>query len=142
MPDPDKEKLIKHLSNISPEQLLREFSSNNIVSKQELSMIKNIQNLGLSDPVINVLLHYVLFQNNFKLSEIVVKRFAKHWKRLEFTTARQAMDHAIKEQQQIKKRNKDRLSSNLESIKVLANNSNISDEQLGKIVRSIMLIRS
>lgn len=142
MPDPDKEKLIKHLSNISPEQLLREFSSNNIVSKQELSIIKNIQNLGLSDPVINVLLHYVLFQNNFKLSEIVVKRFAKHWKRLEFTTARQAMDHAIKEQQQIKKRNKDRLSSNLESIKVLANNSNISDEQLGKIVRSIMLIRS
>lgn len=142
MPDPDKEKLIKHLSNISPEQLLREFSSNNIVSKQELSIIKNIQNLGLSDPVINVLLHYVLFQNNFKLSEIVVKRFAKHWKRLEFTTARQAMDHAIKEQQQIKKRNKDRLSSNLESIKVLANNSNIPDEQLGKIVRSIMLIRS
>lgn len=49
------------------------------------------------------------------------------------------MDHAIKEQQQIKKRNKDRLLPNLESIKILASNPNIPNEQLGKIVRRIIL---
>src|SRR5690625_7538210 len=57
---------------------------------------------GLPAPVMNVLIHYVLLQSNMKLSKGYLDKIASHWSRDNLKNAREAMEIAKKEIEQLK----------------------------------------
>ncbi|MBU6080188.1 replication initiation and membrane attachment family protein [Allobacillus halotolerans] len=93
-----KEKLIHHFENITHRQLLEDHSSSGVASMKEIDMITEMMEThGLSQPVMNVLVDYVLKRNQNKLSKNYLETIAAHWSRVKITTAEQAMDIAKRE---------------------------------------------
>jgi len=91
--------LLYMFETMSPRQILEDFSSGNSASEQDLRMIRDVMTAqGLSAPVMNVLIHYVLLQTNMKLSKAYLEKIAGHWSRAKLVTAKDAMEFAKQEQ--------------------------------------------
>jgi len=91
--------LLYMFETMSPRQILEDFSSGNSASEQDLRMIRDVMTAqGLSAPVMNVLIHYVLLQTNMKLSKAYLEKIAGHWSRAKLATAKDAMEFAKLEQ--------------------------------------------
>lgn len=90
--------MIHHFENITHRQLLEDHSSSGVASMKEIDMITEMMEThGLSQPVMNVLVDYVLKRNQNKLSKNYLETIAAHWSRVKITTAEQAMDIAKRE---------------------------------------------
>lgn len=102
-PTSREEQLIQQFETMSPQQLLADLSAGNQASERDMRMIRDVMlNQGLSAPVMNVLVHYVLIQSNMKLSKAYLETIASHWSRANLTTAQEAMDFAKKEIERFK----------------------------------------
>lgn len=97
-PKSQKERLIEHLESITPKQLLEDLSAGHNASEQDMKIISDIMvKQGLPIPVMNVLVYYVLLQSNMKLSRQYMEKIAGHWSRAKLTTAREAMEFALRQ---------------------------------------------
>ena len=109
VPKTKEEKLIQRLETISPKQLLEDLSNGNQASEQDMKIIRDVMtSQGLPQPVMNVLIHYVLLQSNMRLSKAYMEKIASHWSRANLKTAREAMTFAKKEIEQAQKKAKRR----------------------------------
>ncbi|GAA0456421.1 replication initiation and membrane attachment family protein [Alkalibacillus silvisoli] len=97
-PESKQNQLIQHFDQITHRELLEDHSSSGIASMKEIEMITNLmEEHGLSQPVMNVLVHYVLKKNGNKLNRNYMDTIAAHWSREGVNTAKAAMDMAKKE---------------------------------------------
>ncbi len=93
-----KEKLINHFETITHRELLEDQSNSGVASMKEVDMITEMmEEHGLEQPVMNVLVDYVLKRNQNKLAKNYLETIAAHWSREKITTAEQAMDIAKRE---------------------------------------------
>lgn len=94
----DQEKLIYMMERRSPKEVLEDFSNGAKVPEQDLKMIRDIMHKqGLSSPVMNMLIQYVLYRTDMKLNKSYIEKIAGQWSRLGVKTAREAMDVTIRE---------------------------------------------
>lgn len=94
------EELIQHFETITPKQLLEDMSKGNNASVQDIDNISEIATRqNVSNAVLNVAIHYVMLQSNHQLSKRYLETIVSHWSRLGYTTAKQAMDHVVNQQQ-------------------------------------------
>lgn len=104
-PQTKTEELIHHFETITPKELLEDMSQGNNASAQDIDIITEIATKqNVSNAVLNVAIHYVMLQSNHQLSKRYLETIVSHWSRLGYTTAKQAMDHVVNQQQ--KKLNK------------------------------------
>src|SRR5699024_8240183 len=93
-----EERLIERLETISPKELLEDLSGGYNASEQDMKAISDIMlKQGLSQPVMNVLIYYVLLQSDMKLSKPYLEKIASHWSRVKLTSAKEAMEFARKQ---------------------------------------------
>lgn len=89
--------------------MLEDLSNGNQASEQDMKIIRDVMtSQGLPQPVMNVLIHYVLLQSNMRLSKAYMEKIASHWSRANLKTAREAMTFAKKEIEQAQKKAKRR----------------------------------
>lgn len=108
-----EERLIATFESISPKQLLEDLSAGHNASEQDMKLISEIMlKQGLPNPVMNVLIHYVLLQSDMKLSKPYLEKIASHWSRAKLKTAKEAMEFArkqaepqVKQQRNYRKKN-------------------------------------
>lgn len=99
-PQTKTEELIHHFETITPKQLLEDMSQGNNASAQDIDIISEIATKqNVSNAVLNVAIHYVMLQSNHQLSKRYLETIVSHWSRLGYTTAKQAMDHVVNQQQ-------------------------------------------
>ncbi|MCP8617080.1 replication initiation and membrane attachment family protein [Salirhabdus salicampi] len=97
-PRTKEEKLIQHFESITHREILEDYSKTGHASDQEVKMLTNIMfQHGLSQGVMNVLVHYVLQKTNMKLTKNYVEKIASHWGRKNVNTVKEAMDLAKSE---------------------------------------------
>lgn len=91
----DVERLIRRFEKISPKQLLEDLSKGKQADEKDLQLVRDIMtNQGLTAPVMNVLIHFVMLQQDMRLPQNYTRKIASHWSRLGFETAREAMTFA------------------------------------------------
>ncbi|WP_279401775.1 DnaD domain protein [Piscibacillus salipiscarius] len=94
-PKSKEEQLIEHFNSISHRELLEDLSASGRASMKEIDMLTSImEEHGLPQPVMNVLVDYVLKRNQNKLSKNYIETIAAHWSREGITSAKQAMQIA------------------------------------------------
>ncbi|MEI2536908.1 DnaD domain protein, partial [Acinetobacter baumannii] len=77
-----QQKLIQQLNSVTPEQLLSELSGGATVPKGDLHIVTDMRdNFRLPNPVINVLIYYVMLRSDMILNPEYVKKIAGHWVR-------------------------------------------------------------
>lgn len=92
-----EDQLVKYLEKITTKQLLEDLSSENEASERDLRVIRDIMlKQGLPSPVMNVLIYFILFQSDMKLSKVYMEKMASHWSRVNLKTAKDAMTFAKK----------------------------------------------
>ncbi|GEL76831.1 replication initiation and membrane attachment family protein [Tenuibacillus multivorans] len=97
-PQSKEEKLIQHFETITHRELLEDLSSSGRASMKEIDMLTNMmEEHGLSQPVMNVLVDYVLKRNHNKLAKNYLETIAAHWSREGIATAKEAMQIAKRE---------------------------------------------
>jgi replication initiation and membrane attachment protein len=97
-PKSKEDKLIEHFGQITHRELLEDYSQSGIASENEVTMLTNIMfQHGLSQSVMNVLVHYVLQKSDMKLTRNYVEKIATHWARKKVINAKQAMELAKSE---------------------------------------------
>jgi len=107
-----KEQLIRKFETMSPKQILEDFSNGSTAVEADLKMIRDVMVAqGLSAPVMNVLVHYVLLQTNNKLSKAYLEKIAGHWSRAKLKTAKEAFEFALSEQARLKQKKSSTSSS-------------------------------
>lgn len=95
-----QEKLIQHYEKITHRELLEDLSSSRKASIKEIDMLTNImEEHGLTQPVMNVLVDYVLRRSGNKLNRNYIETIAAHWSREGIKTAKEAMEIAKREHQ-------------------------------------------
>lgn len=87
---------IEWLKTLTPEQLLREANKGFKVRDIDLNLIRELQQSGFSETVINVLFHYVLSRSK-GLRFDVIREIASSWVELGVNTMEQASELAIEE---------------------------------------------
>jgi replication initiation and membrane attachment protein len=91
------------LERLSPLQLLSAYQGGGKVAEADERLVEElIFEYQLKPSVVNVLLEYILLTNQFRLPRHLVTKVAAHWKRLNITDMRQALELAKKEHQQYK----------------------------------------
>jgi len=97
-PKDDYERQIKVFETISPYELLKAVSGGAKPAPADLKIVEETMfDQKLSPGVMNVLLHYVMTTNDYKLSKSYVQKIAAHWARKNIKTVRQAMELAKSE---------------------------------------------
>jgi replication initiation and membrane attachment protein len=97
-PKSKEDKLIEHFDQITHRELLEDYSQSGVASESEVTMLTNIMfQHGLSQSVMNVLVHYVLQKSDMKLTRNYVEKIATHWARKKVINAKQAMELAKSE---------------------------------------------
>lgn len=141
-----KNELIKYLSAASPEKVLSDLGNGNETVPADIRSINRLREMGLKEEVINVLLHFsVMTGMGLKFSYL--ESTAKWWLSNDISTIEEAMkrsqrDHQFTIEQKKKLEQKKELkdsqaSSDIKSIKS-AISTGLTNEQLGKFVRSLM----
>jgi len=86
------------LESISPYALLYAYSDGAKVADSDLRLVKSLlEDYKLNPGVVNVLIEYVMFTNNYKLPKSLVEKIASHWKRLRIETVADAQALCRKE---------------------------------------------
>jgi len=99
----EEDKHIQRMETISPLQLLEHYQGGGKVAEADLKLVESLlYEYDLYPGVVNTLIEYVLFTNEYKLPKNLVTKVAAHWKRLKIKTVKQAQDLAKKEHQQYK----------------------------------------
>ncbi|MGP4071322.1 replication initiation and membrane attachment family protein [Piscibacillus sp. B03] len=97
-PKTKEEQLIQRFNSISHRELLEDLSASGRASMKEVDMLTTImEEHGLSQPVMNVLVDYVLKRNQNKLSKNYIETIAAHWSREGISQAKEAMQIAKRE---------------------------------------------
>lgn len=100
----EEERTIQFYENTSPLSLLEIRSQG---AKVPLADVKIIESLmldhKLNPGVVNVLLDFVLWSQDMKLSKALVDKIGGHWSRKNIQTVKEAMAFALKEQEKAKK---------------------------------------
>jgi len=96
----DAERHLKDLESISPYALLHAYSDGAKVADSDLRLVRSLlEDYKLNPGVVNVLIEYVMFTNNYKLPKPLVEKIAGHWKRLRIETVAAAQELCRKEHQ-------------------------------------------
>ncbi len=136
-----REKLVEYFKGVTPEELLMDMQEGSKPIEADLKLIQEIREIGLSNEAINVLIHYILIKSNMKLNKNYALKIASHWNRKRVTTADEAMKLAKQEHEiyeNYKNSYKESSAERLKAFEVAANDLNITNEQLGKFVRSML----
>lgn len=100
-----EEQLIYRFETMTPRQLLEDLSGGQQASERDLKIIRDVMiSQNIPEPVMNVLVHYVLIQSNMKLSKAYLETIASHWSRANLQTAKEAMEFAKNEINEMKNR--------------------------------------
>lgn len=87
---------IQRLASISTKELLDDLSEGDHAGEQDLKMVSEIMiKQGISTPVMNVLITYVMHQTNNQLARPYLEKIASHWSRMNFKTAKEAMHYIL-----------------------------------------------
>lgn len=96
------DRLIEHFETASPKQILEDLSSGKNASERDMLFIRDLMlRQGLSAPVMNVLIHFVMLRSDMKLPRNYMETVASNWSRKKFKTAKEAFLYA---REQMKKR--------------------------------------
>ncbi|GAA0375543.1 replication initiation and membrane attachment family protein [Bacillus horti] len=99
----EEERHLYQLENLSPLQLLEQFQRGGKVAEADVRLAEELLlEYKLEPAVINLLLEYIFYTNNYKLPRSLVTKVAAHWKRFNVQTVKEAQELALKEQQQYK----------------------------------------
>ncbi|WP_158077253.1 replication initiation and membrane attachment family protein [Caenibacillus caldisaponilyticus] len=97
-PKDDFERQILFFETISPYELLEELAGGGKPAASDLRIVEEIMfDQKLPPGVVNVLLHYVMTTNDYKLVKNYVQKIAAHWARKKIKTVRAAMELAKEE---------------------------------------------
>lgn len=110
---------IRQLASISTKDLLNDLSEGDHAGEQDLKMVSEIMvKQGLPTPVMNVLITYVMHQTNNQLSRPYLEKIASHWSRMNFKTAKEAMNYILHppEKRSTKRKNNTRGNQSTEVI--------------------------
>ncbi|KZE64539.1 hypothetical protein AWM68_10360 [Fictibacillus phosphorivorans] len=101
-PQTKEEELIKYFEEVSPYRLLEDYSGAT-PSEVDLKLVAYCMlDQNLSPGVTNVLLDYVLCENDMKLAKGLIERIASHWARKKAQTVTEAMTLARDEKRKYK----------------------------------------
>lgn len=101
-PKSKEEELIKYFEEVSPYQLLEDYSGTT-PSEVDLKLVAYCMlDQNLTPGVTNVLLDYVLSENDMKLAKGLIERIASHWARKKAQTVPEAMELARDEKRKYK----------------------------------------
>jgi len=96
----DAQRHMQDLETISPYALLYAYSDGAKVADSDLRLVHSLlEEYKLKPGVVNVLIEYVMFTNNYKLPKALVEKIASHWKRLRIETVADAQALCRKEHQ-------------------------------------------
>ncbi|MCK0471358.1 replication initiation and membrane attachment family protein [Halalkalibacter sp. APA_J-10(15)] len=108
----EEERTIQFYENTSPLSLLEIRSGG---AKVPLADVKIIESLMLDHKlhpgVVNVLLDFILWSQDMKLSKALVDKIGGHWSRKKVQTVKEAMTIALKEQEKTKKQSNSQSTS-------------------------------
>lgn len=100
-----KEDALRAFETYDSELFLMKVNNGRVLSKYERDLISTLRNgYKLTDPVINVLIDYVLLINNKNLNRAFVETIAASWSRMNFETSQQAMQFVIEYNKQRKEK--------------------------------------
>ena len=101
----NKAKLIYVFENMSPYDFLKNKYKGVDPTPRDLKLLEYLlQDLKLQPAVVNVLVDYVLYKNNNKLSRAYIETIAGQWKRSNVETALDAMELVVKENKKLEKK--------------------------------------
>ncbi|MDM5315611.1 DnaD domain protein [Fictibacillus sp. b24] len=101
-PQTKEEELIKYFEEVSPYRLLEDYSGAT-PSEVDLKLVAYCMlDQNLTPGVTNVLLDYVLSENDMKLAKGLIERIASHWARKKVQTVTEAMALARDEKRKYK----------------------------------------
>lgn len=102
-PQTDEEKHLAKLEQISPIQLLEAYQGGGKIAQADINLVEELLiDYGLLPSVVNVLIEYIYFTNEYKLPKNLVTKVAAHWKRIKVDNAVAALDLAKREHAQYK----------------------------------------
>ncbi|WP_163653307.1 replication initiation and membrane attachment family protein [Listeria sp. PSOL-1] len=100
----DEEALQVYLENVSPFQLLVDITDGATPAETDLRVIEEVMTKqNLPEPVMNVLIEYVLLRLDGKIARNYMMTIAAHWKRKKVKTAKEAMELALSEHEKYKR---------------------------------------
>ncbi|MDR6226570.1 replication initiation and membrane attachment family protein [Desmospora profundinema] len=95
----DEEKHLRVLAKMSPVELLTKYQKGKQIPRADLELVEDlIREYGLPSGVVNVLLEYVLYSQDYKLPRPLVEKIAGHWARSDIRTVEKAREMVRKEQ--------------------------------------------
>ena len=100
-PKTQEEELVLYLETTSPRDLLKDLSGGAEASNTDLKIIEDIMfKQKLLPGVMNVLIQYVMFKTDMKLTKGYIEKIAGHWARKKIKTVKEAMELAKNEHRQ------------------------------------------
>ena len=150
----DKEyELIQYFNNVTLEEILNDLSGVAGPSKDVLEVLDYIKKCGLPKGVLNVLIYYVMFVFDTKLSKSFIEKIVIEWSRKNINTPMEAIgisrmdrkkyqlwaevakkrDREAKQPLQLNKVDKVKLKA----IERAAKSTSMSDADLGRFVREM-----
>lgn len=101
----EEEQHFQQLEQISPIELLSFYQNGGKIPDSDVKLVESlVQEYALPHGVVNVLLEYVLYKNNYKLPKALVQKIAGHWKRLRIQTVQEALSQARTENWEMQKK--------------------------------------
>src|SRR5699024_117993 len=132
------DQFIEYIEAITPEELIGELTQNK-PTKSDLDIITGIREQGVTDPVVNAILHYMLLINR-NIPWPYIHKLTNYFVRQEIDTAREAIKYFQKQHEQMKRQNNPKThidESTLRANIIQAIEKGYNNEQLGQYVRSL-----
>lgn len=98
--------VINRYRTLKPVELLKEHDR--VISEADVTLIKDLQGIGLKDGIINVLLEYVLIVNGIGFFHPLVLEMGKNWLEKDIVTIEHAVGYVRAEQKKYKESLKDK----------------------------------
>ncbi|MDF9530595.1 DnaD domain protein (plasmid) [Bacillus cereus] len=135
-----KEQFINQLKVYKPEKYIFDFLSQTMPAARDLSSISKAKEVGnLPDPVINLLIHYVLLTTETTTLNPLFTDIATDWSSRGIKTVEEAIEISKQEHDQYKKWYEKYIKeSSFASVMRGAIRCGMTDEQLGKYVKDLL----
>ncbi|QIW22159.1 DnaD domain protein [Bacillus thuringiensis] len=153
--DKQQEEWLRKLNTCTPEQLLSDMPGDANIPKddlrffpeKDLHIIDTVRDtFRLPDPVINVLIYYVMLKMDMRFPKAYVEKIAGHWARKKITTVDDALALVKKEHRQYQKWMKGQKQEKKDPHEITVIDSitgaitaGLTDEQLGRYVRNLLV---